>query len=49
MEDTPESHDPADNYVERMIDVADYLRDELKDRQMEEMWAANEERKAKQS
>lgn len=29
-----------DAYTERLLDRADYLRDEMKDRQMEEMWAA---------
>jgi hypothetical protein len=35
MQETPESHDPADNYIERMLDRADYLHDERRDREME--------------
>lgn len=35
--------DPEDNResaYERMLERADYLRDEMKDRKMEELWAA---------
>lgn len=30
---------PKDNYVERLLDEADYRRDERKEREMEELWA----------
>jgi len=33
---------------EREIERGDRLHDEMKDRQMEELWAANEKRKANQ-
>ena len=34
--------------IEREIDRGDYLRDEMKDRQMEEMWEAMEKQKTPQ-
>jgi len=46
MDDTPESADERECIrqatIERMIDHGDYLRDERKDREMEEREAARE-------
>ena len=43
---TPDDEDDIADHksaaYEREIDRADYLRDELKDRQMEELWAKKE-------
>ena len=43
MQDTPESVDEREcirqSAIEREIDRADYLRDEMKDREMEERYA----------
>jgi hypothetical protein len=46
MDDTPESADEREcirqEAIEREIDRADYLRDEMKDREMEEREAVRE-------
>ena len=38
----PQDDDHNSDSYERAIEHADYLRDEMKDRQMEEMWATKE-------
>lgn len=38
----PDANDGSADRWERLLDEADHRRDELKDRQMEEMWAKKE-------